>query len=170
MKKVINISYNSKENTDNLMLEKRLSNLFPYKFEMDNCIFESWEGFIQSIKTPILDKKMDLWQLHGYWAWKNGQKIPWWEKQEVYWIDKPIDRHSKEYTKLVTKSYDYLFEQNEDFRKALEESLPYKLDHSKGKIDKNKTLLTKKEYLDQLERLRNKLKPNKFFNLMNLFK
>jgi hypothetical protein len=167
---IIDISYNSKENTNSLNLEKRLSNLFPYQFEMDGFIIESWEGFIQSLKTPNLSDKINLWKLHGYQAWKQGQQIKWWEKQEVYWIDEPIDRHSKKYTELLTKSYDRLFECNKEFREALIDSLPYKLDHSKGKTDKHQTLLTKKEYLYQLERLRKKVRPNKFFNLMDIFK
>lgn len=169
-KQVVDISYNCKEPINDLLLERRLSNLYPYQFKMDGILIESWEGFIQSLKTPDRTLKRHLWTLHGYQAWKQGQKIPWWEKQEVYWLDKPIDRHSKQYTDLITKSYDRLFEQNSDFRKALEESLPYKLDHSKGKTQKHQTMLTKKEYLFQMERLRKELRPNKFFNLMDLFK
>lgn len=168
-KQIINISFNSKVNTDDLNLEKRLSNLYPYKFTMDDATFESWEGFIQSLKTPNPDKKAELWKLHGYWAWKNGQGINWWDEQTLYWKH-PIKRESKEYTELITRSYDMLFEQNEDFRKALEESLPYKLDHSKGKTNKTQTLLTKKEYIYQMERLRKKLKPQRFFNIMDMFK
>ena len=137
---------------------------------MNGILIESWEGFIQSLKTPDKLIKRKLYQLYGYQAQKQGQKINWWDRQEVYWIDAPIDRQSKQYTKLITKSYDNLFEQNGDFRKALEQSLPYKLDHSKGKTNKHDTLLTRKEYLYQMERLRKQLKPNKFFNLMDLFK
>jgi len=169
-KQIIDISYNSKENTDYLGLEKRLSNLYPYEFKMDGIVIASWEGFIQSLKTPDRMLKRELWKLHGYQAWKQGQAIPWWEEQIVYWIETPIERQSKQYTELITKSYDSLFECNADFRKALEESLPYKLDHKKGKTDKSKTMLTRKEYLWQLERLRRELRPTKFFNLMDLFK
>jgi len=169
-KQIIDISFNSKVNINCLNLERKLSNLYPHAFKMDGILIESWEGFIQSLKTPDRMLKRDLWKLHGYQAWKQGQSIPWWEKQEVYWIDTPIDRHSKNYTHIITVSYDNLFEQNEEFRGCLEQSLPYKLDHSKGKTDKHRTLLTKKEYLFQLERLRKQLRPNKFFNLMDLFK
>jgi hypothetical protein len=169
-KKTLDISYNSKENISGLGLEKRLSNLYPYEFEMDGVKFSSWEGFIQSLKTPDVDVKRELWEKHGYQAWKSGQKISWWEKQEVYWLTEPIDRHSTQYDILITKSYDCLYNQNEEFRKAIKESLPYKIDHSKGKTSKDKTLLTKKEYIEQLERLRKMAKPNRLFNLMNLFK
>jgi len=169
-KQIIDISYNCKEPINELNLERKLSNLYPYPFKMDGILIESWEGFIQSLKTPDKLIKRELWKLHGYQAWKQGQKIPWWEDQIVYWIETPIERQSKEYTNLITKSYDNLFECNADFRKVLELSLPYKLDHSKGKTDKSRTLLTRKEYLFQMERLRKELRPNKFFNLMDLFK
>lgn len=163
MKKIIDISYNSKISTNEL--ERRLSNLYPYEFIIDGYKMTSWEGFIQSLKTPDIKIKQKLWGLYGYQAWKQGQNINWWDKQEVYWIDKPIDRHSEEYIELITKSYDLLFEQNEDFRNTLKESLDYKLIHSKGKSDKSKTMLTEKEYLYQLNRLKNKIKPKRFFNL-----
>lgn len=160
---IINISYNSKVSTNGL--EKRLSNLYPYEFIIDDYKMSSWEGFIQSLKSPDLNVKEKLWGLYGYQAWKQGQNINWWEKQEVYWIDTPIDRHSDEYTKLITYSYDCLFNQNEEFRNSLKESIGYKLDHTKGKTNKSETLLTKGEYLYQMERLRDKLKPKRFFNL-----
>jgi len=169
-KQIIDISYNCKEPINELNLERRLSNLYPYEFKMDGILIESWEGFIQSLKTPDRLIKRELWKLHGYQAWKQGQPLPWWEDQIVYWIETPIERQTEKYTELITKSYDSLFNQNAEFRKALEQSLPYKLDHSKGKTDKSKTLLTKKEYLFQMERLRKQLRPQKFFNLMDLFK
>ncbi|MFW6233705.1 MAG: hypothetical protein ACOC3Z_03520 [Nanoarchaeota archaeon] len=161
--KIIDISYNSKISTNGL--ERRLSNLYPYEFTIDGYVMTSWEGFIQSLKTPDIRIKEKLWGLYGYQAWKQGQNINWWDKQEVYWVDKPIDRHSDEYTDLITYSYNCLFEQNEKFRDALKDSIVYKLDHSKGKTNKSETLLTKGEYLEQMNRLRDKLKPNRFFNL-----
>lgn len=163
--KIIDISYNSKISTNGL--ERRLSNLYPYEFTIDGYVMTSWEGFIQSLKTPDIRIKEKLWGLYGYQAWKQGQNINWWDKQEVYWVDKPIDRHSDEYTDLITYSYNCLFEQNEEFRDTLKESIRYKLDHSKGKTNKSETLLTKGEYLEQMNRLRDKLKPNRFFNLFN---
>ena len=158
--KILNINYGSENN-----LEKRLSNLYPHEFTIDGYSMLSWEGFIQSLKTPDIKIKKKLWGLYGYQAWKGGQGINWWDKQEVYWIDQPIDRHSEEYTDLITHSYDCLFEQNENFRIALKESIGYKLEHTIGKTNKSETLLTKKEFIFQLERLRERVKPKRFFNL-----
>lgn len=164
MKNILDISY------QNDGLSKRLSNLYPYEFEIDGYKMKSWEGFIQSLKTPDIELKKQLWGMYGYKAWKSGQKINWWDKQELYWITKPIKRESNEYTELITRSYDCLYKQNKEYRKALKESLPYKLDHKIGKVGKSNTLLTKSEYLFQLDRLRNKIKSRNFYNLMNLFK
>lgn len=169
-KPILNIKFNCKEPINNLNLEKKLSNLYPYQFKIDGYIIKSFEGFIQSLKTPDNDIKKYLWSLHGFKAWKTGQKLVWWEKQQVYWNGETIDRKSKKYDELITRSYNLLFEQNEDFRNNLKSSLPFKLDHSIGKCGKTKTLLTKSEFLYQLNRLRKKFKSNNFFDLMNLFK
>lgn len=160
--KILNIKYKGDD------LEKRLSNLYPYKFTMDDIEFESMEGFLQSLRTPDLKIKKYIWDKTGFIAWGLGQNLDWETEQTLYWISKPIDRHSKEYKDLISKAYDSLFE-NEEFKNALKESIPYKLDHSIGSTNKNKTLLTKKEFLEQLNRLRNKLTERKFFNLLDLF-
>lgn len=158
----INIKYKGEK------LEKRLSNLYPYKFEMDGIEFESMEGFIQSLRTPDIIIKKKIWNKSGFIAWKLGQKIDWETEQKVYWVTTPINRNSEEFNILITKAYDSLFI-NEDFKQALKESLSYKLDHTIGQSNKKTTLLTKKEFLDQLNRLRNKLTERKFFNLNSLF-
>lgn len=148
-------------------LEKRLSNLYPYKFVIDGLIMESFEGFIQSLRSPDERFKEQSYTLSGFVAWKKGQGVNWWDKQEVYWLGKTIDRQSEEYTNLITHAYDCMFEQNIEFKNSLKESLPYKLIHTIGKTNKYKTLLTNKEFLGQLNRLREKLNERKFFSLFN---
>lgn len=150
-------------------LEKKLSNLYPYKFEIDGIPMESYEGFIQSLKTPDREVKERIWKLSGFEAWQAGQSINLYDNQTLYWISNPIDRLSEEYDILISRAYDCLFEQNEEFRNSLKESLPYKLDHTIGKSGKINTLMTKSEFLIQLNRLRNKLTERKFFNLFDLF-
>lgn len=148
-------------------LEKKLSNLYPYKFEIDGVVVESFEGWIQSLRSNEQWFKEQSYNLTGFLAWKKGQGVDWWTKQEVYWLGKTIDRQSDEYIELMTHAYDCMYEQCEEFRKCLIESLPYKLDHSVGRTNKFETLLTKKEYLYQLNRLRDKLIERKFFTLFN---
>ena len=161
----INIRYTSEESTDNLNLERRLSNLYPYKFNIDGIEVSSMEGFLQSLKTNDDELKETLWTMHGYMAWKYGQNIDWWSTQTLYWMGRSIRRQSDDYIRLITRAYDCLFS-NEDFKDAIIKSLPYKIDHSIGKTNRTRTLLTKSEYLGQLERLRDIVRPKrKFFGL-----
>ena len=65
---------------------------------------------------------------------------------------------------MITKSYDCLYE-NKEFRDNLKESLPYKLEHSIGGTDVNRTVMTRKEFIFQLNRLRDKLTERKYHSL-----
>lgn len=160
--KILNIRFKNEG------LERKLSNLYPYTFIIDECEMESMEGFIQSLRTSDLLLKKNLWNKSGYNAWKLGQNINWTDKQELYWITTPINRHSDEYINLFNKAYDCLFEQNEEFKNNLKESIPYKLEHTIGTSNINKTLMTRLEFLNQLNRLRNKLTERKYYNLFEI--
>jgi len=148
-------------------LSSKLSNLYPYRFEIDGFIMESYEGFIQSLRTNNIIEKQKLWKMYGYPAWKYAQQFDWTIEQKLYWNDKEYDRHSNEYTELIKYSYDCLFE-NIDFKNSLKESIGDNLDHSIGSTNPYKTILTKKEFLDNLNRLRDKLNPPKFYNLFDI--
>ena len=39
----------------------RLSNLYPYRFEIDGIMMESYEGFIQSLRTSDIKEQQKLW-------------------------------------------------------------------------------------------------------------
>jgi hypothetical protein len=58
---------------------------------------------------------------------------------------------------LIERAYDALFDQNEGFRAALKESGTRPLIHSIGKKNKKATILTEKELISNLIRLREKL-------------
>jgi len=145
-------------------LEKRLSNLYPYEFEIDGIMVKSMEGFLQSLKTNDIYHKQKLWNLSGGLAWKYGQQFDWKEKQTLYWQGKEINRKSEEYKKLIEYSYDCLFK-NEQFVLNLKESIGYNLNHTIGNTDPHKTILTKNEFLYNLNRLRIKLR---FYNLFDI--
>ena len=93
--------------------------------------------------------------------------MTWYNTQTVDYKGKTINRHSVEYDNLITSAYDALF-MNEEFKKALRETDRCKLSHKIGKTDKHKTLLTQKEFIGHLNRLRDKLYERKFFNLLDL--
>lgn len=145
-------------------LEKRLSNLYPYQFEFDGITYASMEAFFGSLRTPDFIEKQKLYSTHGMVSWYKGHRFSWYEKQEVYYKDKAISRHSPEYEDLITNAFDALFT-NEDFKQALKESGELKLTHKIGKTAKDKTLLARKEFIGHLNRLRTKLNERKFFDL-----
>ena len=158
---IINIRFNG----DNL--EKRLSNLYPYNFEMDGIQYASMEAFIGSLRTPSQVEKQKLYSTSGMESWIMGHKFSWYAKQEVYYKEKVISRHSQVYDDLITSAFDALFT-NEDFKKALRESGDCKLTHTVGKTAKDKTLLTRKEFIGHLNRLRKRLNERRYYNLLDL--
>lgn len=149
-------------------LEKSLSNLYPYQFDFDGISYASMEAFFGSLRTHDFNEKQKLYLTYGLDSWYKGHKFSWYEKQEVYYKDKIIKRHSSEYEDLITNAFDALFT-NEDFKQALKESGDSKLTHRIGKTAKDKTLLTRKEFIGHLNRLRTKLNERKFFDLGVLF-
>lgn len=151
-------------------LSSLLSNLHPHKFNFDGYDMASMEGFLQSLKIPYKGIKEQMFNEYGYNAWMVGQKNDWTITQELYWVYEPIGRHTTEYTDLLYRAYDALFDQNSDFRDALKDSMDYNLDHSIGQTDTELTIMTKKEFLHQINRQRDKLKPNRFFDLKSIFK
>ena len=89
------------------------------------------------------------------------------EVQRVNYLGNEIDRHTEEYNQQITRAFDALHE-NPDFKKALEQSECYELQHTIGRSNKHVSLLTEQEFIAQLNRLRNKKNERKFFNLLEL--
>jgi hypothetical protein len=162
MRSTINIRFRGEN------LEKRLSNLYPYQFEFDGITYASMEAFFSSLRTPDFTEKQKLYTTYGLDSWYKGHKFSWNEKQEVYYKDKAINRHSTDHENLITAAFDALCT-NEDFKQALRESGNCKLTHTIGKTAKDKTLLTRKEFISHLNQLRTKLNERKFFDLSVLF-
>lgn len=133
-----------------------LSNFSPHPFEIDGVLCNSMEGFLQSLKfkNPEMQKKVCL--LVGIHAKSKGERKKWWKTQTLYWQNNEYSRESQEYSDLITRAYDNLF-LNQKFRNALKATNSATLTHSLGKRKKNETILTKIEFIEQLNRLRNKL-------------
>ncbi len=134
-----------------------LSNLFPYKFEIDGVQCASMESFIQSLREENPDIQAKICSdCAGPHAYKLRVCLNDWRTDGfVYWRGKKIKRISEDYTALITRAYDALFEQNILFRRALEHFKYHYLIHSIGKDDNTETLLTEEEYRFQLNRLKN---------------
>ena len=146
-------------------LGRRLSNLFPYKFTFDGITYASMEAFFGCLRTASWIEKQKLYSASGMDSWNMGHKhMTWYSSQTVNYNGITINRSSVEYDDLITSAFDALFA-NEDFKQALMETGDCKLIHTIGKTAKNKTLLTRKEFIGHLNRLRNKLYERKFYNI-----
>lgn len=133
-----------------------LSNFAPHPFIIDGVICNSMEGFLQSLKFKDTEMQRYVCTLVGKAAKFKGKKKKWFKNQILYWQGKEIQRDSQEYTDLLTKAFDCLF-QNRGFRKALADTQGCTLTHSLGKNKKSETVLTSSEFIGQLNRLRGKL-------------
>lgn len=151
-------------NTDTLDISYKsnssapLSNLFPHKFIIDGILCLSMESFIQSLRVDNKEMQQAICSNYsGMMAYKLRLSLNDWRKEGyIYWNGKRIKRNSKDYTKLITKAYDCLFEQNIVFREILRSKKDYYLIHSMGCDNIDETLLTEEEYRFQLNRLKEK--------------
>lgn len=133
-----------------------LSNFSPHPFIIDGVQCASMEGFLQSLKFKNPDMQIEVCKLTGKAAKFKGKKKKWWRDQVLYWQGIKYKRDSKEYQDLLTRAFDALFE-NESFKSALKATQNAVLTHSIGKRDIHRTVLTEREFISQLKRLRNKL-------------
>lgn len=134
-----------------------LSNFAAYDFEIDGVKCASMEGFLQSLKFRSVKKQHEICQLVGKEAKLSSGRVRnfiWKFTQTLYWNGRKYKRSSSEYQKLITKSYDCLWD-NENFRNTLLSTGDEPLCHSMGGQDKRKTVLTEQEFIGQLNRLRN---------------
>lgn len=134
-----------------------LSNFYPHSFVIDDIRCGSMEGFLQSLKYRSVRKQKKICLLSGKEAKKRGdKKILWKWTGKVHWKGQTYRRDSSAYIDLIERAYDRLFE-NDEFRTALKDSSGKELMHSLGKKNPSETILTEKEFIASLERLRKKL-------------
>lgn len=133
-----------------------LSNFAPHPFIIDGIQCNSMEGFLQSLKFKNPEMQKEVCKLIGKAAKFKGKNKKWWKTQELFWQGVVYKRDSKEYQQLLTKGFDALFH-NAGFRSALKATGTATLTHSIGKNDICKTVLTEREFISQLNRLRKQL-------------
>lgn len=133
-----------------------LSNFAPHPFVIDGIECNSMEGFLQSLKFRDVEMQKYICTLVGKSAKFKGKKKKWYREQILYWQGKEIKRDSDEYTELITRAYNAIYK-NASFKKALLATAGCTLTHSIGKNKKSETVLTKSEFIGQLNRLRNKM-------------
>jgi len=138
--------------------QSALSNFVPRVFMFDGVRCNSLEGVLQSFKFESTGMQEYICTLVGRTAKLSGKKKAWYRTQTLYWKGEIIDRHSDRYQELITSLYDAVFDQCESFRKALIAIHRAVLTHSIGKSDPHRTILTEREFVGQLNRLRAKLR------------
>ena len=136
---------------------KELSNFYPHPFTLDGVSCASMEGFLQALKFKNEKKQRRVCSLVGANAKTAGAKKFLWKLfGRVYWQGEKYRRESEEFKRLVARAYAALYNGNERFRTALTASGSRPLVHSIGKSDPKKTILTEREFVDNLLFLRKK--------------
>ena len=135
----------------------RLSNYTERCFVFDGVPCRSLEGILQSLKCSDQEEQKQICRLTGGWASKAGKAHGWKEKQVLYWKGVPFPRRSAAYQELISRIYDAVFEQDASFREDLEAVRGRRIDHSMGLSNPAETVLTRMEFVRQLERLIRKL-------------
>lgn len=131
-----------------------LSNFTPNHFFVDGVECYSMEGFLQSLKFKNPEIQKEVCKLVGLKAKFKGKKVKWFQTQKLYWLDKEIQRSSKEYQELLDKAFNSMYEQCEKFRRALAASNGAVFKHSMGKTNESETILTIREFCSRLTKLR----------------
>ncbi len=134
-----------------------LSNFAEYEFYVDGIKCLSMEGFLQGLKFKNTEKQKKVCLLSGVNAKNSSRRtfaqLRWRLTHNLYWQGKRINRYSDEYQLLLDKAYDEL-SKNGEFIKALKLSENKVLVHSIGKNNMSETVLTEREFISRLEKLR----------------
>ena len=133
-----------------------LSNFAPHPFVIDGVECASMEGFLQSLKFSNPDMQKEVCKLVGKAAKFKGKPKKWYRTQTLYWMGKEYKRDSEEYQELLDRAYDAL-SQNTGFQRALLATGNATLTHSIGKNKQSETVLTVKEFVSRLYKIRTRL-------------
>lgn len=134
-----------------------LSNFAPHSFMIDGVQCASMEGFLQSLKFSNPDMQVEVCKLVGKAAKFKGKHKKWYRNQVLYWRNTKYTRDSKEYQDLLDRAY-YELAKNDSFRKALLATGNANLTHSIGKNKITETVLTEREFVSRLTRLRDEIR------------
>ncbi len=156
---VIDIHSKGKNSPDDKTKEMaiELSNFTAHEFTFDGVKCASMEGFLQSLKYVCPKKQREICKLTGKVAKEAGDGKKLWKlTRTAFWQGRCCDRLSPEFRELIFRAYSAMYEQNEAFRGAIEKTRTAKLCHSIGEPNPKKTILTEREFICMLYRLRKK--------------
>lgn len=133
---------------------RNLSNFFPHPFTFRGIEVASMEGFLQGMKFKSPEMQREVFKQVGFAAKKKGKGKNWQQSQTLWYQGHPIPRRSQLYQDLLDEAYDAMYEQNAAFRKALEDTHNATLTHSIGRTSESETVLTIREFISRLNKLR----------------
>ena len=153
----INAGYNFKNS-----LSKTLSNLYPMRFKFRDKWVNSIEGVLQGIKHK--DKKIQnlVFKYSGIDAYhtRASNTLDFWGNDGLlFWQGKPMKRQSEEYQNFLDELY-LSVAKNPLYKKCLLSTGDKYLLHHIGRENENETVLTRFEYEQRLNALREFLKIN----------
>lgn len=133
-----------------------LSNFAGHGFTFDGIECGSMEGLLQSLKFDKPHIQREVAKLVGKGAKFRGKaRNRVWQREQALWFKgMRIERSSREYKLLLWKMYCALFEQSVSFRKALLHTKGMSLTHPMGSNQESSTVLTEREFVGILKRLR----------------
>lgn len=134
----------------------KLSNFTGFRFEFDGVQCNSMEGLLQSFKFENLEAQEYTCSMIGFQAKKKGtgRNKRWKQMQTLWWRGVAYPRKSKAYQRLLNRAYNALYEQNESFRKCLEDAGKAIFTHSIGRSNEKETVLTESEFCKRLQHLK----------------
>lgn len=135
-----------------------LSNLTSHEFIFRGVRCGSIEGVLQAVKKQDPNTQLEICKRHGMFAKQSGG-TSWRKRQTLYWQGTPMKRRGPEYQAFLDELFDACFNQNESARRALLETarLGAVLTHSIGKRKEEDTVLTQREFISRLNRVRDRL-------------
>lgn len=133
-----------------------ITNFAPHTFTFDGVACNSMEGLLQSFKFANPQMQEHVCTLVGIKAKLRGKPKRWQVTQTLYWKGEAINRHSQEYQDLLDRAYNALA-QNEGFRRALLATGNAVLTHSIGRTNDRETVLTQREFVSRLTKIRERL-------------
>ena len=149
--KFINVGYNFKNS-----VSKALSNLYPMQFVFRGKRVKSIEGVLQGIKykdNKTQNLVLNYAGIDAYHTRSANSADFWGDNGVLYWQGKPMQRQSEEYQDFLDELYLSVVK-NPLYKLILLASGEKYLLHHIGNEDNTKTVLTRFEYEQRLNALR----------------
>ncbi|MCR5837195.1 MAG: hypothetical protein K6G88_11865 [Lachnospiraceae bacterium] len=132
-----------------------LSNFARHPFELDGVKIASMEGFLQALKYRNEENQKLVCSLSGEEAKRAGKyKFMWKMTQFLHWQGRDYELFSDNLQILIDRAYEAMYEQSEEFRKALVATGSEVLTYEIGIQQMDKTVLTEYHFVRRLEKLR----------------